>query len=75
MLANIYLHYVFNLWSERRQRTQLRGAMIVVRYGDDMVVGFEHREEAEAGLGSEAFTRLLRIVQQVKGVILKCKCW
>ncbi|MGH8470448.1 MAG: reverse transcriptase domain-containing protein [Gammaproteobacteria bacterium] len=50
LLANIYLHYVFDLWSERRRRTQLRGAMIVVRYGDDMVVGFEQREEAEACL-------------------------
>lgn len=50
LLANIYLHYVFDLWSERRRRTQLRGAMIVVRYGDDMVVGFEQREEAEAFL-------------------------
>lgn len=50
LLANIYLHYVFDLWSKHRRRTQLRGAMIVVRYGDDMVVGFEHREEAEAFL-------------------------
>ncbi|MGH8628394.1 MAG: reverse transcriptase domain-containing protein, partial [Gammaproteobacteria bacterium] len=41
---------MFDLWSERRRRTQLRGAMIVVRYGDDMVVGFEQREEAEAFL-------------------------
>jgi group II intron reverse transcriptase/maturase len=47
LLANVYLHYVFDLWVEqwRRQRTQ--GDMIVVRYADDFIVGFEHREDAE----------------------------
>ena len=47
-LANVYLHYVFDLWSEHRRRKQTQGAMIVVRYADDIVVGFQHREEAEA---------------------------
>jgi RNA-directed DNA polymerase len=50
LLANVYLHYVFDLWSERHRRTRAQGAMIMVRYGDDIVVGFQHREEAEAFL-------------------------
>ena len=50
LMANVYLHYVFDLWSERYRRTQAQGAMIMVRYGDDIVVGFQHREEAEAFL-------------------------
>ena len=47
LLANIYLHYVFDLWAERWRRRQAHGDMIIVRYADDIVVGFEH--EAEAG--------------------------
>ena len=47
LLANIYLHYVFDRWAQRWRRTQALGAVVVVRYADDFVVGFEHREEAE----------------------------
>ena len=47
LLANIYLHYVFDLWVHRWRRTQARGEMIVVRFADDFVVGFQHRGEAE----------------------------
>ncbi len=43
LLANIYLHYVFDLWVEAWRRKIARGDMIVVRYADDLVVGFEHR--------------------------------
>src|SRR6201987_1743007 len=39
LLANIYLHYVFDLWAERWRRQEARGDMIVVRYADDLVVG------------------------------------
>ena len=46
LLANVYLHYVFDLWVQRWRRTQARGDVVVVRYADDFVVGFEHREEA-----------------------------
>ena len=46
-LANIYLHYVFDLWIERWRKKQARAEVIVVRYADDFVVGFEHRHEAE----------------------------
>jgi group II intron reverse transcriptase/maturase len=47
LLANLYLHYVFDLWVQRWRRTQARGDMIVVRFADDFVLGFEHRTDAE----------------------------
>ena len=47
LLANIYLHYVFDLWVQRWRQKQARGDVIVVRFADDFVVGFEHRVEAE----------------------------
>ena len=47
VLANIYLHYVFDQWAQQWRKREARGAMIIVRYADDFVVGFEHREEAE----------------------------
>jgi group II intron reverse transcriptase/maturase len=47
LLANVYLHYVFDLWVQRWRTRQARGDVIVVRFADDFAVGFEHREEAE----------------------------
>jgi RNA-directed DNA polymerase len=47
LLANLYLHYVFDLWVQRWRRKRARGEVVVVRYADDFVVGFEHQEEAE----------------------------
>jgi group II intron reverse transcriptase/maturase len=47
LLANIYLHYVFDLWTRQWRKKQAHGQVIVVRYADDFVVGFEHRHEAE----------------------------
>jgi RNA-directed DNA polymerase len=46
LLANIYLHYVFDLWVQRWRRTQARGDVIVVRYADDAVVGFQYESDA-----------------------------
>lgn len=46
LLANIYLHYVFDLWIQRWRRRQARGDMVVVRFADDFVVGFQDRGEA-----------------------------
>lgn len=46
-LANIYLHYTFDLWAERWRHRQARGNVIYVRYADDIVVGFEHEEDAQ----------------------------
>ena len=47
LLANLYLHYVFDLWTQQWRKKQAHGEVVVVRYADDFVVGFEHREEAE----------------------------
>ena len=47
LLANVYLHYVFDRWVRRWRRKQAHGDVIAVRYADDFMVGFEHREEAE----------------------------
>src|SRR5438552_12089104 len=47
MLANIYLHYVFDLWVQHWRTQQAAGEVIVVRYADDAVLGFQHRAEAE----------------------------
>src|SRR4051812_47489919 len=46
LLANVYLHYVFDLWAERWRRREATGDMILVRYADDIVVGFEHEADA-----------------------------
>lgn len=50
LLANIYLHYVFDRWVNQWRRKWAHGDMIVVRYADDAVLGFEHRKEADAFL-------------------------
>jgi len=47
LLANIYLHYVFDLWVHNWRKTRADGDVIVVRYADDDIVGFQHRHEAE----------------------------
>src|ERR1700730_6199673 len=47
LLANVCLHYVFDLWVEAWRKKVAKGDVIVVRYADDLVVGFQHRTEAE----------------------------
>jgi RNA-directed DNA polymerase len=47
LLANLYLHYVLDLWVVAWRKKVARGEMIVVRYADDAVLGFQYREEAE----------------------------
>jgi RNA-directed DNA polymerase len=47
LLANVYLHYVFDLWVKRWRKTQAHGDVIVVRFADDFIVGFQHRADAE----------------------------
>src|ERR1700733_14543619 len=47
LLANVYLHYVFDLWVEVWREKVAQGDMIVVRYADDLVAGFQHRADAE----------------------------
>lgn len=46
LLANVFLHYVFDLWADRWRRTEARGKVIIVRYADDIVLGFEHEADA-----------------------------
>jgi group II intron reverse transcriptase/maturase len=47
LLANVYLHYVFDLWVQAWRRKRARGDGIVVRFADDIVVGFQVRSDAE----------------------------
>ena len=47
LLANIYLHYVFDLWANRWRERHAQGQVIIVRYADDIVVGFEQEAEAK----------------------------
>jgi group II intron reverse transcriptase/maturase len=46
LLANVYLHYVFDLWANQWRRREATGNVIVVRYADDIVAGFEHEADA-----------------------------
>jgi group II intron reverse transcriptase/maturase len=47
LLANVYLHYVFDLWADRWRRREATGDVIIVRYADDLVVGFQHESDAQ----------------------------
>jgi group II intron reverse transcriptase/maturase len=47
LLSNVYLHYVFDLWADQWRRRNARGDVILTRFADDYVAGFQHREDAE----------------------------
>jgi group II intron reverse transcriptase/maturase len=47
LLANVYLHYVLDLWADWWRKRFARGDVIIVRFADDFIVGFEEREDAE----------------------------
>ena len=47
LLSNVYLHYVFDLWADQWRRRHARGDVIIVRFADDYIVGFEHRDDAQ----------------------------
>jgi RNA-directed DNA polymerase len=47
MLANIYLHYVLDLWVEQWRKKYAKGEVVIVRYADDFVIGFQYRGDAE----------------------------
>ena len=47
LLSNVFLHYVFDLWADQWRRRHARGDVVLVRFADDYVAGFEHREDAE----------------------------
>jgi RNA-directed DNA polymerase len=46
LLANVYLHYAFDLWAHQWRRREATGNVVVVRYADDVVAGFEHEADA-----------------------------
>ena len=47
LLSNVYLHYVFDLWADQWRRRHAHGDVIIVRFADDYIVGFEHQEDAQ----------------------------
>ena len=51
LLANVYLHYVLDLWADWWRKRHARGDVIIVRFADDFIVGFEYREDAQRFLG------------------------
>jgi RNA-directed DNA polymerase len=59
LLANVYLHYVFDLWAQNWRTKSATGEMIFVRYADDFVMGFQHRSDAE------------RCLQELRGRLAK----
>jgi group II intron reverse transcriptase/maturase len=52
LLANAYLHYVFDLWAQRWRHREVHGNVIYVRYADDILAGFEHRVDVERFLAA-----------------------
>ena len=47
LLSNVYLHYVFDLWADQWRRRHAHGDVIVVRFADDYIVGFERQDDAQ----------------------------
>jgi group II intron reverse transcriptase/maturase len=47
LIANVYMHYLFDLWADVWRRKVAKGDVIIVRYADDLVMGFQHRADAE----------------------------
>lgn len=77
ILANMYLHYVLDLWIERVVRKESRGEVIFMRYADDIIVGFEYKSDADRYL-SELRVRLakfsLRLAEE-KSALVKFNRW
>ena len=68
LLANIYLHYVLDLWAQQWRNRHAQGDVIIVRFADDFVVGFQHRSEAESFLADlkERFARFGLVLHRDK---------
>jgi RNA-directed DNA polymerase len=64
LLANIYLHYVLDLWADHWRKTQARGNVIITRFADDFIVGFQYQDDAEKFLG-ELRGRLARFALEL----------
>ncbi len=73
LLANVFLHYVFDLWARQWRQRQAHGDVILVRFADDIAAGFQHRSDAErflagvrerfAEFGLEIATEKTRLVE------------
>ena len=73
LLANIYLHYVLDQWVMEWRTVHAKGDVIIVRYADDFVLGFQNRDEAEsflkqlrermAGYGLELHSEKTRLIE------------
>jgi RNA-directed DNA polymerase len=73
LLSNIYLHYVLDTWVQDWRKNNARGEVIIVRYADDFVMGFQHQREAEqfleemkerfAGYGLEIHSEKTRLIE------------
>ncbi len=74
LAANISLYYVLDLWAERWRQRNARGAVIIVRYGDDFLVGFEHRDDAEWFWTElrERFQKFNRALHPEKTRLIEC---
>jgi group II intron reverse transcriptase/maturase len=59
LLANVFLHYVFDLWIQWWRSNRARGDVVVIRFADDFVIGFEHQHEAQRCL-DELHTRFAK---------------
>jgi group II intron reverse transcriptase/maturase len=85
LLANVYLHYVFDQWANQWRGRHAHGEMVVVRYADDFVVGFESKEDAErfqadlgrrlAEFGLELKAEKTRLIQFGRFAAHKRKQW
>lgn len=72
LLANIYLHYILDLWYERKVKKGLKGFSQLIRYADDFVVLFQYKNEAEAftGMLKERFSKFgLKIAESKSRII------
>jgi RNA-directed DNA polymerase len=73
LLSNVFLHYVFDLWADQWRRRRARGDVVLVRFADDFLAGFQHREDAErfladlrerfAGFGRELHPDKTRLIE------------
>src|SRR5712672_2372006 len=66
LLANVYLHYVLDLWAARWRRREANGDMIIVRYADDFIVGFQYERDAR-GFLDELRARLQEFALSLHG--------
>ena len=77
LLAHRSLHYVCDLWAAQGRRRDARGDVIIVRYGDDCIVGFQHKDDATQCLSDlrERCHRLHLALHPAKTRLMECGRW